>query len=125
MPKSAPELPVETELVDDAWYSTDGIAVAKYDKQTDTLAVPGVGVTKLPKYLMRMAPVAEWTAPVAEPQCFAAAVEDPAGVRFVRVALGNADRPWFNFEQGFKDWDDLIRPLALLTVGVPDKEPRR
>lgn len=117
-------LPIEDELVDDAWYLIDGVTIAKYHDDTMKLAIPGVG-EKFPdptKKLTRLAPAAEFTPPVPEPPNFASVVQDRTGCRLVAIAPATAkiDDRWYETGKGTFAWADLQRPLTVLAGGVAE-----
>lgn len=109
-------LPVETELIDDAWYADatggrigvfQGEMIKRY---TWTLPV-----------WLRLAPVARYEPPkpeTPEPTGLGAVVRDADGVLWVRMDWKIA--PWLSHENGSTFWSDgiLTKPVEVLSEGV-------
>lgn len=120
------ELPTETELVDEAWYSADGVRLAKYHNESGKFGIPGVGERSIDGPLFRFGIVAAYEPPSVEPMNLGAVVEDCEGRRFVRVGY---DMPegiaWYLTGNGMRHWKNVRQPITVLADGVPELQENR
>lgn len=118
-----PALPVDHELIDQAWYTAlDGLRIGKWDADGQVMVYPGVGEAKVIEPMLRLGPVARYRPPIKEPTNLGAVIVDGKQNRFVRIFADLADGrglAWYRPDRGVLAWDELAQPITVLAKGVP------